>query len=68
MTLETSQATLVKVLLYLKHAVRNVIPLVLANLTKSVLTFTGEQQLILLLYVINSLISNFYHHHQPFWP
>lgn len=37
-----SQATLLRVLLYLKHAVLNVIPLALANLIKSVPTFMGE--------------------------
>ena len=37
------QATLLKVLLYLKLAVRNVIPLLPANHTKSVLTSMGEQ-------------------------
>jgi hypothetical protein len=39
----TLQATLVKVLLYLKLAVRNAIPLAPAKLTKSVLTSMGEQ-------------------------
>ena len=33
---------------YLKHVVHNVIPLALANLTKSVLTFMGEQLVTLL--------------------
>lgn len=38
----SSQATLLKALPYLKHAVHNVTTLLLANLIKSVLTSTGE--------------------------
>lgn len=61
---ELSQATLLKALLYLKLAVHNVIPLALANLTKSVLTSMGEQGLLLRhqLQIEKCLF------HQPLWP